>query len=165
MRLLTSSFQRKSITHTNTNKLLCEQKNSSTSFSLQLKHLVTTLLKPKNEDCTFSSCLKHIFFHYSTLPSLLVHNLCNLSLCSTFIFMRELFLSANTLVFYMLDCCDSTQSDFATFFFAKAKLSLPSFSNHKLTHGLLISEFDTVHSVVCSLALATPTWYKNFVAI
>ena len=38
------------------------KKNSPTSFSLQLKHLVTTLLKPKNEDFTFSSCLKHIFF-------------------------------------------------------------------------------------------------------
>ena len=75
MRLLTSSFQRKSITHTNTNKLLCEQKKSSTSFSLQLKHLVTTLLKPKNEDFTFSSCLKHIFFItlLCTLPSRLVY--------------------------------------------------------------------------------------------
>ena len=109
------------------------KKNSPTSFSLQLKHLVTTLLKPKNEDFTFSSCLKHIFF--ITLLYLVYW-------CTTYVIWVYVVLSFLWENFFSLQCkylgflyaglLWFHTEWFCNFFFAKAKLSLPSFSSHKL---------------------------------
>ena len=107
------------------------KKNSPTSFSLQLKHLVTTLLKPKNEDFTFSSCLKHIFF--ITLLYLVYW-------CTTYViwvyvvlsFLWENFFSVQIPWFFICWIVVIPHRVILQLFFAKAKLSLPSFSSHKL---------------------------------
>ena len=119
---LTSSFQRKSITHTNTNKLLCDscellQKKISFNFlhSWSNEHLVTTLLNPKNFKTllflpvlnTFFSllflCTNTVIWVYAVLSSLFLW--------------EDFFCTVNTFGFYA-----STRVILQLFNFAKLSL-------------------------------------------